>query len=175
MGYYIYLFYTTTYYRYYLSPRPVAGTAAAGWLAAQPGKWPSPLPRTWFYLQGSASSADPKSQHHCEDLIVSEFATSCSLRGRMQKMRYILELRANHAICLAFWHGRVAKVRYILNFGGPGAPGEPNAGSRTFSGVFGGVRGIRGDPPPPSPSEKEPRTSHAGEPRWGRRISYIRF
>ena len=22
----------------------------------------------------------------------------------------------------------------------------------------------------PSPSEKEPRTSHAGEPRWGRRI-----
>ncbi len=68
-------------------------------------------------------------------------------RCRVAKMRYILKLRAKNAICLAFWRGRVAKVRYIRNFGGPGAPGESNAGyggSRGFSGVFGG---IWGDPP----------------------------
>ena len=40
-------------------------------------------------------------------------------------------------------------------------------GCRTFSYVLGGIRGT----PPYTPSEKEEqRTSHANEPRWGRRM-----
>ena len=43
--------------------------------------------------------------------------------------------------------------------------------SRGFSDVLGGSRGYLGGPPPyRTPSEKEQRTSHADEPRWGRRI-----